>query len=182
MCLTNFYFSIYSLNLNILKYKNDFQLLNLNERNIGEIYKEFQLIDENEDENIQYFELLNYLKYESTKFLLHIFDIYDNEKIGIKNKIRKRRKIKKKKFIYLFPSLFLIHSFTSLLKLLYLSLIHYLSYSFNFNFLSSFLFKIGTIQFRDFVLMTWNICTIEKASLGTRIVLFFTLFYKYYSS
>lgn len=97
MCLTNFYFSIYSFNLNILKYKNDFQLLNLNERNIGEIYKEFQLIDENEDENIQYFELLNYLKYESTKFLLHIFDIYDNEKIGIKNMIRKIRLEKEEK-------------------------------------------------------------------------------------
>lgn len=78
-----YYIKIYSFNKEILKYKNDFQLLNLNERNIGELYKQFQKIDINNDNYIQYFELLKYLELESTKFILHIFDIYDVEKSGI---------------------------------------------------------------------------------------------------
>lgn len=80
-----FYLKIYSFNSKLLEYKNDFQLLTLNERNIGEIFKQFQRIDLNNDNYIQYFELLQFLELESTKFILHIFDIYDVEKLGIFN-------------------------------------------------------------------------------------------------
>ena len=121
-----YYIKIYSFNKEILKYKNDFQLLNLNERNIGELYKQFQKIDINNDNYIQYFELLKYLELESTKFILHIFDIYDVEKSGI------------------FILFFILFSWIFIFIL--------------FNFL-------GMVYFKDFVFITWNICTIEKLSL-----------------
>ena len=87
-CISSFYSSIYSFNVNLLQYKNDFQLLLLNERNIGEIYKQFQRIDTNNDLLLQYYEFILFFEVESTKFLLLIFDIYDSEKIGKKKKIK----------------------------------------------------------------------------------------------
>jgi Ca2+-binding EF-hand superfamily protein len=57
--------------------------LNLREKDVGEFYKFFQLIDTDQDGFIQYFELFKFLEMETTKFSIHIFDIYDVEKVGM---------------------------------------------------------------------------------------------------
>jgi Ca2+-binding EF-hand superfamily protein len=77
--------SIYSSHPTLLNYRNSFQNLNLREKDIQKFYKIFQQLDEDEDGYIQYHELLTLLNYETTKFSIHIFDIYDVNKVGKMN-------------------------------------------------------------------------------------------------
>lgn len=74
--------SIYSTQPSLLKHKSHFENLNLCDHDIKEFYKIFDLLDNDHDGYLQYYELLIYLNYETTKFSIHIFDVYDYDKVG----------------------------------------------------------------------------------------------------
>jgi hypothetical protein len=75
--------SVYTFAPHLLIHQSDFQNMNLREKDVGEFYKFFQLLDSDQDGFIEYFELFKFLELETTKFTIHIFDIYDVDKVGM---------------------------------------------------------------------------------------------------
>jgi Ca2+-binding EF-hand superfamily protein len=75
--------SIYTSHPTLVNHRKSFQNLNLREKDLQKFYLIFQRLDEDEDGYIQYHDLLTLLNYETTKFSIHIFDVYDVNKVGM---------------------------------------------------------------------------------------------------
>jgi hypothetical protein len=77
------YGSVYTHFPEILKYKKDFDGLNLSEQDVGNCFKIFSGCDMGKPEGVNISKLLAFLKVGKSAFAYKVFSVYDIQKQGI---------------------------------------------------------------------------------------------------